>query len=99
MKRNVNTLINKIKNPIINFCVLLIVCVFFVLLPTVGGMRRGGSRVHEPITRYKPCQRVMLWRNDKTPMAYDRLLCAVIYFNSLCIELQIPFHNAFHQYS
>ena len=26
-------------------------------MPTVGGMRRGGCREDEPITRYKPCQR------------------------------------------
>ena len=30
---------------------------FFSLPLTVGGMRRGGCREDEPITRYKPCQR------------------------------------------
>jgi hypothetical protein len=30
---------------------------FILWYTTVGGMRRGGSREDEPITRYKPCQR------------------------------------------
>ena len=32
-------------------------CVFLQLMVTVGGMRRGGFREDEPITRHKPCQR------------------------------------------
>lgn len=51
-------------------------------------MRRGGSRVHEPITRYKPCQRELrLHIALNPPMAYDRMLGAGIYLVFISFNL------------